>query len=113
MRRASGLTGHILEFAPERRGRFLYLSGTCGYTAGISRFDLRTGKLRVLARGEHGSLCGARLLVAGNRLLLAANHPPYPEPNVTSYIRIVDRRSGNLRRSVATPGSIVDIATGP
>jgi hypothetical protein len=113
LRRDSRLPGsHILEFAQDPAGRFLYMSGTCAYTDGISRFDLRTRRVDVLAPRDKGMLCGTRLLVTGDQLVLGANNPPFPEPDATSHVRIVDRRTGKLQRSIPTPGSIVDIETG-
>jgi hypothetical protein len=113
-RRSSRLDGsHIIEFAADAGGRFLYMSGTCAYTHGISRLDLRSDEVKLLADSEQGVLCGTRLLVSGYHLVLGANNPPYPEADATSYIRVINRQTGKLQHSIAMPGSIVDVAAGP
>jgi hypothetical protein len=109
LRRTSGLPGnHLLELA-STDSRFLYLTGNCGYTGGLSRLDLHTKRLTILTT-DH-DLCGSRLLATPTDLLLAANPLPVPRPHAAARILVANRHNGRLRHTIRTPGSIVDLAT--
>lgn len=120
----TGLDGnHLLEFTIDANQSRLYAVGSCGYVPGFSVVDLERGGSPVAADPEFrfgtdrkppllfkGGICGERLTLASNDLLiLAKTGKPVPDATIPGGLVFLNRATGQVIRTVATPSEPVDL----
>jgi hypothetical protein len=108
---------HLMEFDLDPARATAYPVGSCGYTGGLSRIDLRRGSTRVLAPpaapGTGGPPAGTRVCgeaVAAGGCLLAVARRAMPEPRLKpGAILLVDPGAGRMLSATGTSAEPVDL----
>lgn len=108
----TGLVGdHLMEM--ELADGAAYAIGSCGYTGGLSRIELRLGTHRILAAprsgGTSGTICGERIAAAGGELAIAHNPFPVPRIRSSSELLLVNSANGAIRRRVSLGSDVLDV----
>jgi hypothetical protein len=97
---------HLMDFAVTKREDVLAAVGSCVYRPGVALLDLRTGRARVSTQRQ--DVCGERIALAGNALVVGRNagQAAVPQPGK---ILVVDAASGAIAGSLRTPAEVVDL----
>jgi hypothetical protein len=102
-----------MQFALDGERKLVYAIGSCGYRGGLSRIDLARGTRRVTGdrSSASGGVCGERLVLGPDSLIVVASNPqPVPQGG-PSKLLLVDARTGQSIRSVATPVESLDLVS--
>ena len=116
----TGLEGnHMLDLAVDQRADRLYVLGSCGYTGGLSKVDLGTGRVKMLAgtradlgsaSSREGAVCGARVAVGpGSLLVVGKTQSPVPQPGVPGSLLLIDGDEGRKIRVLDATAEPVDV----
>lgn len=115
---------HLMEFVTDPRAHRLYAVGSCGYTPGFSAVELG-GENRdptateaspimpvVVAtpRNAAEQVCGERLALAGNMLVVGQSALSVPSPTRAGKLLLVDPSTGSPLQSIPLPAEPVDVA---
>lgn len=108
---------HMLDLALDAREVRLYALGSCGYRGGLSRVDLGTGEVKVLAPTLPGVdfvrerlVCGERVSVGpGSLLVVGKTAQAVPQADIPGSLLLVDSNSGRKIRTMDTPSEPVDV----
>jgi hypothetical protein len=108
----TGLVGdHLMEMALADGAA--YAIGSCGYTGGLSRIELRLGTHRILAAprsgGTPGTICGERIAAAAGELAIGRNPFPVPRIRSSSELLLVNSADGAIRRRVSLASDVLDV----
>lgn len=108
---ATGLENtHLMEFAVDLRADRLYAVGSCGFAPGFSAIDLRTGEADVAFTAQRPGPCGERLaLGADDTLVVGQAGRAVPRAAVPGALLVLDRRTGHVRWTTATPAEPIDV----
>lgn len=103
---------HLMQFALDRKRDRLYAIGSCGYSGGLSRIDLKTGRARVTgypSSNSRDSVCGERVALGPKSLVAAARNPqPVPQGSPSSLF-VLDGNTGRVIHSVVVPVETIDL----
>lgn len=110
---------HLVEFALDLPRDTVYAVGSCGYTGGLSAINLTRGYVRVLVHPSSGGfitessrasgVCGERLAVTGNTLVIGQNARPVPSAHGKAAILLIDTRSRKKTARVPVSSDILDV----
>jgi DNA-binding beta-propeller fold protein YncE len=101
---------HLMEFAVDPDGRFLYPVGSCGYAGGLSVISLANAQTHVLvaARTPAGAaVCGSRIS-AGHGVLAIARTDEPAGPRAPASLLIL-QTDGTVVSRIATSAAIADV----
>jgi hypothetical protein len=109
---------HLMEFDLDPAQTAAYPVGSCGYAGGLSRIDLRRGRVRVLVppaapgAGIGGAarvgVCGEAVAASGDLLAVARRERPVPQRKPGA-ILLVDPATGRVLHTTATSAEPVDL----
>lgn len=109
---------HLMEFALNKPAGHLYAIGSCGYTGGLSRVDLKTGRVKLLAPTRTGlasssvqqqAVCGDWVVNGeGSLLVVGKISGNSAQAGTPGSLLLVDGESGRKLRAVTTPAEPVD-----
>jgi hypothetical protein len=92
----------------------LYQLGSCGYTGGLGAVALASGRSRVMVDPPSYRICGERLAVGPQSLLvIGKDSRVIPQPGLEGGLLFVDGRTGKLLRTVRTPSEPADVIVAP
>lgn len=110
---------HVLDFEVDARTNGLYALGSCGYTGGLSRVDLETDRVKVLAPARSGlhlhpawerAVCGERIALGpGSLLVVGMTRRSVPEAESSGSLLMIDGSSGRKIHTVAIPAEPLDV----
>jgi hypothetical protein len=116
----TGLEGnHLMRFAVDADGGYLYAVGSCGYSGGLSRLDLETGRANELAPEGfaptvNNLLCGEGVDIGPDSLVVVAKtERPVPSAEIPGYLLLVNGETGRIIRSVEVPTEPIDTLVVP
>lgn len=128
---------HVMDFAVDPAARMLYAVGSCGYQPGFSAVRLADARVPTPSgAGEwswsrtpippqvlivvppqegplHGLLCGERLAVSREGIIVASLPQPVPRLGTPGAVLVVDPTSGQVLRSIATSSEPLDVLPMP
>jgi hypothetical protein len=100
---------HLMRFAYDEAGERIFALGSCLYTGGLARIDLKAG-LR-WRRGEGGAgqpgLCGERIAARDGDVAFSAG--PEFAGSSGSEITVVDAATGQVRARLPTAAPVADL----
>lgn len=110
---------HMLDFKVDARTNRLYVLGSCGYTGGLSRVDLETDRVKVLAPARSDlhldpawerTVCGERIAHGpGSLLVVGKTRRSVPEAESSGSLLMLDGSSGRKIHTVAIPAEPLDV----
>jgi hypothetical protein len=108
---------HMLDLALDAREGRLYALGSCGYRGGLSRIDLKTNEVKVLAPSLPGVdfarerlVCGERVVVGpGSLLVVGKTAQAIPQAGIPGSLLLVEGDTGRKIRTLNTPCEPVDV----
>jgi len=108
------LGNHLMEFAVDEKRAYLTAVGPCGYTGGMSVLAIATGQVRVLSAPRvSNTICGERFSPGPTPLLIVGRTTAtVPLQGIPGALLFLDTRTGQIRRTVATPAEPIDVAGG-
>lgn len=101
---------HLMRFAYDPTGDRAFALGSCLYTGGIARVDLKRGLVwrRGMRRASQPTLCGERIAAMGS--FVAFSRGPEFEGPSDSQIEVVDAHSGSVRARLPVPAPAADLS---
>lgn len=120
----TGLIGnHLMEFALDGERKRLFAAGPCGYVGGMSRVDLRSGRIDKLAPRlpdarttdslPKNGVCGERISWLGQgRVVLFRVANAVPEPGSSASVLALDASTGDVVASHPSTAPL-DVLTKP
>jgi hypothetical protein len=103
---------HLMRFAHDATSGRAFALGSCFYTGGLARIDLRDGRRwrRGAIRGPEPSFCGERSAARGAFVAFS----PGPEVHrASSHVTVVDSRTGSQRARLEVPAPAADLVLVP
>jgi hypothetical protein len=116
---------HLVEFVMDETAQRLYAVGSCGYAGGFSAVSLQGGGVPTtpsvpgewawIATPEpprslrRGGVCGERLALGANILVVGKTQQPVPQPSRAGALRMLEPSSGEVTSTVPTPSEPLDV----
>lgn len=111
---------HLMDLTTDRNGH-VFIEGSCGYAGGLSRIDVATGIVRVLATAHTGSpgrpwanddsICGERVaVVSSSTLALVKNAVPVPAL-IPGWLQFLSVNDGRQLAKVRLPLEALDVTS--
>jgi hypothetical protein len=88
---------HIMELAIDSTRSQMFIAGSCKYSSGLFAIDLRSLRVRTLAK-QFSNVCGERVFVPGQSSLVVV------DPNIS----VVDVGTGRLEFRLQANGTAID-----
>jgi hypothetical protein len=100
---------HVMDFHIDRGRRELLAAGPCQHFGGLSAVTLPRGPVRLIAPPTGGRVCGHRVTVSRDVVVVAPIETASADPSSGGRVLLVSRRNGRVRASVRLGAEPVDV----